>query len=257
MSDAVNPIAGTGFARGAGVYATSRPGYPAAVTDWLRDRLGIGTGSVVAEVGAGTGKFTILLADSGAEVIAIDPVAEMLAELHAALPDVRTVVTSADKLPLADASVDAVICATAFHWFASSNVVAEFRRVLRLGGTLGLIWNVRDTSVPWVAALSELTNRYQGDAPRETEAAWRAPFPAPGFTPLHETRMRYEHRGHAEDVIVGRTLSTSFIAALPDATKATVVADVRDLIARTPALAGQSDIVFPYVTTAYDCRRLD
>ena len=53
MSEAVNPIAGTGFARGAGVYATSRPGYPTEATEWLRDRLGIVTGSVVAEVGAG------------------------------------------------------------------------------------------------------------------------------------------------------------------------------------------------------------
>jgi len=257
MSGAVNPIAGEGFARGAGVYATSRPGYPAAVTEWLGDRLGIAAGSIVAEVGAGTGKFTALLADCGADVIAIDPVPAMLAELQRALPDVRTVVASADRLPLADASVDAVICATAFHWFANAEVLAEFRRVLRPGGALGLIWNVRDTGVPWVAALSELTNHYQGDAPRETEAAWRACFPAPGFGTLHETRLRYEHRGSPEDVIVGRTLSTSFIAALPDAARAEVVARVRDLIARTPELAGRNDIVFPYVTTAYDCRRLD
>jgi len=257
MSDAVNPIAGTGFARGAGVYATGRPGYPAAVTDWLRDRLGIGVGSVVAEVGAGTGKFTALLADIGADVIAVDPVPEMLAELCAALPQVRTLVAAADALPLADASVDAVVCATAFHWFASREVVAEFHRVLRPGGTLGLIWNVRDTGIPWVAALSELTNRYQGDAPRESEAAWRASFPAPGFGPLHETRMRHEHRGAPEDVIVGRTLSTSFIAALPDAIQAEVVAQVHALIARTPELAGRAETAFPYITTAYDCRRLD
>ncbi|MBN8809448.1 MAG: class I SAM-dependent methyltransferase [Sphingomonas sp.] len=257
MSGSVNPVAGTGFARGAGVYATSRPGYPAAVGDWLHDRLGVGAGSVVAEVGAGTGKFTALLAAIGAEVVAIDPVAEMLRELHVALPAVRTIVAPADRLPLGDASVDAVVCATAFHWFATAGVVTEFHRVLRPGGTLGLIWNVRDTSVPWVAELSAITNRHQDDAPRESEAAWRAPFPAPGFTPLHETRLRYEHRGTPEDVIVGRTLSTSFIAALPESTKAEVVAEVRDLIARTPNLAERDEVVFPYLTTAYDCRRLD
>lgn len=257
MSDDVNPIAGTGFARGAGVYATSRPSYPADTSVWLRERIGIGAGSVVAEVGAGTGKFTGLLADTGAAVLAIDPVPEMLGELHAALPDVRTLVASAGALPLGDASVDAVICATAFHWFATADVLAEFHRVLRPGGALGLIWNVRDTSVPWVAALSNLTNHHQGDAPRETEAAWRSLFPAPGFTALHETRMHYDHRGSAEDVIVGRTLSTSFIAALPEATRNEVVAETRDLIARTPELSDQAEVVFPYVTMAYDCRRLD
>ncbi|HEX4694498.1 class I SAM-dependent methyltransferase [Sphingomonas sp.] len=256
MSAPVNPIAGTGFARGAGVYATSRPGYPPEAADWLRDRLGIAPGSIVAEVGAGTGKFTETLVAAGADVIAIDPVGEMLEQLRAALPGVRTIVAPAQALPLADESVDAVVCATAFHWFASDAVVAEFRRVLRPGGALGLIWNTRDTSVDWVAELSAITNRHQGDAPRETAAAWRAPFPAPGFTPLHETLMRYAHRGAAEDVVVGRTLSTSFIAALPPATQADVAAEVRALIARTPELAGES-VTFPYVTMAYDCRRID
>ncbi|QDZ08985.1 methyltransferase domain-containing protein [Sphingomonas panacisoli] len=225
--------------------------------DWLRDRLRIGPGSTVVEVGAGPGKFTRLLADTGAEILATDPVPAMLAALAAALPGTRTAVASAQSLPLGDASMDAVVCATAFHWFATVEAVAEFRRVLRPGGTLGLIWNVRDVSVPWVAALSAITDRYEDAEPRQRTGAWRRPFPAPGFTPLHETCMRYEHRGSPEDVIVGRTLSTSFIAALPDETKAEVVAEVRDLIARTPELADRNEIVFPYVTTAYDCRRLD
>lgn len=254
--EGVHPAAGTGFARGAGVYAASRPGYPPEVLGWLRDRLGIGPGGVVAEVGAGTGKFTALLVETGAEVIAVDPVAEMLAELHAALPEVRTVVAAAGALPFADTSVDAIVCATAFHWFATPQVVAEFRRVLRPGGALGLIWNVRDANVGWVAELSAITNRHEGDALRQTSEAWRDPFPAPGFTPLHETAMRYDHRGPADTVVLGRTLSTSFIAALPDAGREGVAAEVRALIARTPALAG-AEVAFPYVTRAYDCRRLD
>jgi SAM-dependent methyltransferase len=254
---AVHPVAGTGFALGAEVYAASRPGYPRESEDWLRERLGIGPGSVVAEVGAGTGKFTPALIATGADVIAVDPVSEMLEQLSAELPEVRTVVAPAQKLPFADASIDAIVCATAFHWFATAETLGEFRRVLRPGGALGLIWNRRDTNVPWVAQLSELTNRHQGDAPREKSDAWRVPFPAPGFTPLRETLMRYEHRGTSEDVIVGRTLSTSFIAALPDDTKAEVIEQVRALIAATPELAGQAEVAFPYVTTAYDCRRLD
>ncbi len=257
MTTGVHPVAASGFARGATIYAASRPGYPPAAAEWLHDRLGIRPGSAVIEVGAGPGKFTRLLLDTDADVLATDPVPGMLAELEAALPGTRTAVASADALPVPDASMDAIVCATAFHWFATPQVVAEFHRVLRPGGMLGLIWNVRDISVPWVAALSAITDRYEDAEPRQRTGEWRHPFPAPGFSPLHETRISYEHHGTPEDVIVGRTLSTSFIAALPDATRAQVVAEVRDLIARTPELAGQAEVAFPYVTAAYDCQRLD
>jgi SAM-dependent methyltransferase len=136
-------------------------------------------------------------------------------------------------------------------------VLAEFRRVLRPGGTLGLIWNVRDNEVPWVRRLSEITDRYQDDAPRQKSQAWRGVFPAPGFTPLRETAMRYDHVGTAEEVIVGRTLSTSFIAALPDDRRAALVEEVHAMIAATPELAGKSKVLFPYVTRGYDCHRTD
>ncbi|MGN6817616.1 MAG: methyltransferase domain-containing protein [Sphingomonas sp.] len=257
MSDGVHRAAATGFADGADIYAASRPGYPAEVLDWLRDCLAIGPDSKVVEVGAGTGLFTRLLVDTGASVVATDPVPEMLAHLASTLPGAATAVATADALPLPDGSVDAVICATAFHWFATPQVVAEFRRVLRPGGALGLIWNVRDVGVPWVRRLSKITDRYQDDAPRQKSQAWRAVFPAPGFTPLHETVMRYDHAGTAEEVIVGRTLSTSFIAALPEDRRAVAVAEVRAMIADTPALAGRERVAFPYLTKAYDCRRIE
>lgn len=257
MSEGVHPAAASGFARGAGIYAASRPGYPPAAMDWLRDRLGIGPGSKVIEVGAGPGKFTPLLIDAGAEVLATDPVSGMLVALEAALPGTRTAIASAQALPVADASADAIVCATAFHWFATAEVVAEFRRVLRPGGALGLIWNVRDHRVPWVAQLSAITDRYEDGEPRQRSGEWRRPFPAPGFSELHETDMAYAHRGTAEDVIVGRTLSTSFIAALPDDQRAEVEREVRALIAATPELANRTEIVFPYVTRGYDCRRID
>lgn len=61
----VHPVATTGFGRGADVYAASRPGYPPEILDWLRGALGIERGSDVLEIGAGTGKFTSLLVDSG------------------------------------------------------------------------------------------------------------------------------------------------------------------------------------------------
>ena len=257
MTAGVHRAAATGFADGADIYAASRPAYPGEALDWLRDRMGIGAASRVVEVGAGTGLFTRLILETGARVLAVDPVAEMLAHLAATVPGVATAIATAETLPVAAESVDAVICATAFHWFATSPVLAEFHRVLRPGGTLGLIWNVRDTEVPWVRRLSEITDRYQDDAPRQKSQAWRDIFPAPGFSPLHETAMRYDHAGTAEEVIIGRTLSTSFIAALPDDRRAILVDEIRAMIAATPELTGKHKVHFPYVTRAYDCHRID
>jgi SAM-dependent methyltransferase len=253
----VHRAAAVGFADSADIYAASRPAYPGEALDWLRDRIGIEPGSRVVEVGAGTGLFTRLILETGAKVLATDPVAEMLTHLAATVPGVATVIATAEALPIAAESVDAVICATAFHWFATPQVLAEFRRVLRPGGTLGLIWNVRDNDVPWVRRLSEITDRYQDDAPRQKSQAWREVFPAPGFIPLHETAMRYDHVGTPEEVIVGRTLSTSFIAALPEDRRANLVEEVRAMIAATPELAGEHKVHFPYVTRGYDCRRID
>ena len=69
--------------------------------------------------------------------------------------------------------------------------------------------------------------------------------------------MRYDHAGTAEEVIIGRTLSTSFIAALPADRRAALVEEVRAMIAATPELAGKHEVHFPYVTRGYDCRRID
>src|SRR5262249_50715229 len=159
-------------------------------------------------------------------------------------------------LPLADASVDAVVCAQSFHWFATPAALAEIRRVLRVGGVLGLIWNIRDERAAWVAALTSIFAAHETDAPRFHTQAWRRPFPAPGFSALQECRFPHGHAGAPEDVIVGRVLSTSFIAALPAAERDEVASKVRDLIARTPNLAGRPEVTFPYVTAAFSCRKL-
>ncbi|WP_010218802.1 class I SAM-dependent methyltransferase [Sphingomonas sp. PAMC 26621] len=251
----LHPVAATGFDRAAGVYATSRPGYPGAIVDWMRDRLGIAPGRTVLELGAGTGKFTASLVRTGADILALEPIAAMLDHLVADFPEVRPLVGQAEAIPLPDESVDAVVCATAFHWFATPAVMAEIRRVLKVGGTLGLVWNLRDEAVGWVKQLSVLTNAHQGTALRERADAWRDVFPAEGFSSLEESEWAYAHHGTVEDVVVGRTLSTSFIATLPAAARAEVVAQVRDLITATPALQ-HNPVAFPYVTKGYDCRRI-
>jgi SAM-dependent methyltransferase len=237
-------------------YVQGRPDYPPALLDWLRDEIGLGPGVTAVDLGAGTGKFTRLVLRTGAKVIAVEPVEGMRAALNAALPDVTALQGSATEIPLADSSVQAVVCAQAFHWFATAEALAEIRRVLAPGGRLGLVWNTRDDRVPWVARIGALSDAYEGDTPRHTSGAWRSVFPAEGFGPLHEAHFEHGHTGDPEDVIIARIRSTSFIAALPPEAWARLEARVRAVIADEPPLRGATTVTFPYRTSAHWTRRV-
>ena len=132
-------------------YERARPGYPPETAAWLageppRD---------VVDLGAGTGKLTRLLAAAGHRVVAVEPLSEMRAELERVVPGVRALEGTGEEMPLPDASADVVTVAQAFHWLDQAAAVVEIARVLRPGGTLGLVWNTRDEREQWVAELSE------------------------------------------------------------------------------------------------------
>jgi len=256
MTD-IHHAAAEGFSHQAAAYARGRPEYPEEIGAWLRDTLGLGPGKTVIDLGAGTGKFTRRLVATGATVTAVEPVAEMRAELSAALPAVRVVEGTAESIPLPDASVDAVVCAQAFHWFANEQAMAEIRRMLRPGGKLGLVWNVRDESTGWVAKLTAIMTPHEGDAPRFHKGDWKRVFPADGFGPLAMQSLPYVHVGPPQQVVMDRVMSVSFIAALPPEQHARVAAQVQALIDSDPALAGRAEVAFPYRTEAYACERVE
>ena len=253
---AIHQAAARGFASQADTYARGRPDYPAGIDTWLRDALELRAGRVVLDLGAGTGKFTRRLVQTGATVIAVEPVAQMRAQLAAAVAPVQVLEGSAEAIPLADASVDAVVCAQAFHWFANARALAEIRRVLRPGGRLGLVWNVRDESVDWVAQLTAIMAPYEGDAPRFHKGDWKRVFPAEGFGPLALQGLPYAHVGPPQQVIVDRVMSVSFIASLPGPEQAQVRARLHALIDQHPALSDRAEVAFPHRTEAYHCERL-
>ncbi|MEO7639939.1 MAG: class I SAM-dependent methyltransferase, partial [Ramlibacter sp.] len=109
----VHPAASEGFAKEAASYGRGRPDYPAALDRWLGSALGLASGRCVADVGAGTGKFSKRLAATGAETIAVEPVDAMRAQA-ALLPGVQALAGTAQSIPLPDASLDAAVCAQAF-----------------------------------------------------------------------------------------------------------------------------------------------
>ena len=254
MTD-IRSIARDGFGRAAPSYGRGGPDYPEEILGWLRESLGIGPGKAAIDLGAGTGKFTKLLLQTKADVIAVEPIDAMRAELTAQLPGIRALPDTAQAMTLGDATADAVVCAQAFHWFATQAALAEIHRVLKPGGKLGLVWNVRDDSVDWIAAITRIITPYEGDAPRYHTGEWRRAFRGPLFTKLVEECFAHRHVGIPQTVIVDRFLSVSFIAALPDDERSKVADRLHDLIASHPALRGRESIVFPYRTHAYSCTR--
>lgn len=180
----VHTSAQQGFSTQAVTYAQGRPDYPRQLTGWLSDTLRIDAQSTVIDLGAGTGKFTRLLSTLAPTLIAVEPVTQMGAQLTRLLPEVRLLEGTAEAIPLPPASADVLVCAQAFHWFSTEAALAEIHRVLKPDGRLGLVWNVRDESVEWVAAITAIITPYEGDTPRFHTGRWREAFTGEFFPSL-------------------------------------------------------------------------
>src|SRR3989454_216516 len=140
----------------ADVYERARPGYPPEAVSWIAEQLDLRHGRSVLDLGAGTGKLTRALLETGARVIAVEPGDAMRAELERAAPGAEAQRGSAEEIPLPNASVDAIAVGQAFHWFRHDVAIPELHRVLRSGGGVALIWNSRDPELPLHREIGEL-----------------------------------------------------------------------------------------------------
>jgi ubiquinone/menaquinone biosynthesis C-methylase UbiE len=237
-------------------YERGRPGYPAGAVQELVRVLRIGPGATVLDLAAGSGKLTRQLLPAGATLLAVEPSAAMRQRLAGVAAGVRVLAGTAEAIPVAAGSVDAVTVGQAFHWFDGPRAVAELHRVLRPGGRVGLLWNVRDESVPWMAAVTAILDRHAGDAPRYRDGRWRAAFDAAaGFTPLQVRRFRHRHELERA-ALADRFASISFVAALPGATRARVLAEIEEVAAAEPSLDGPGPVAVPYRTDLFWTERL-
>jgi ubiquinone/menaquinone biosynthesis C-methylase UbiE len=251
----VHDAARQGFQAGADAYERGRPGYPAAAIEFLQQTLNISSATTVVDLAAGTGKFTRQLADLGCQIVAIEPVEGMRQKFQVLLPNIPILDGTAESMPLDAGSVDVVTVAQAFHWFQGEAAIAEIHRVLKPGGYLGILWNVRDESVDWVAQISEIITPYEGDAPRYRTGHWRTAFEQTNlFTPLETQVFSYVHQ-YDLDAAIDRVASISFIAALDAQTQQTVLQQVRELLERHPQTCDRPIIEHPYRTEVFWCTR--
>ena len=234
----MNPTAAAGFGAGrADRYDAARPAYPPAAVERVASALGVGPGSVVVDVAAGTGKLTHLLPG---RVVAVEPIEDM--RRHLRVPCAAGV---AEALPLRTASADVVTVAQAFHWFDRLAAAAEIRRVLRPGSGLARLWNARDASVPWVAELDRIIHAHD-DGSYGAEPEDRS---LPGFGPVERFTCTFG-QPQTVDGVVARALSTSYVAAAGPDVHARVERDVRALLDGFPATFD-----LPHTCDVFTCTR--
>ncbi len=261
---AVHDVATAGFGANAEVYDRSRPSYPPDVVAFFLDALDLTPGKRVCDLAAGTGIFTRLLAPLGVSLLACEPVAGMRAQLRAGLPDVPVVAGTAESLPFARSSLDAITVAQAFHWFDGERAIGEVHRVLRPGGRLGLLWNARDRSVAWIDEVWSVMDRVEKRAPwrdhdkdRADPHAWReeAMYHHPGLTPFEAASFHHEQLVTPEGV-VDRVRGVSHVQVLPPAERDAVLAEVRAIVAAHPESRGRAQLAIPYRVDCYWTERL-
>ena len=255
MTDTVHPIAARGFEAAADAYERGRPGYPAEAIASIVNLLDLRPGRVLLELGAGTGKMTRQLVPSGARILAIEPVAGMRAMLVATVPDAELLDGTAEAIPLPAGSVDAVVVAQAFHWFDTIRALSEIHRVLRPGGRVALIWNLRDESVPWVRRLGDCIDGATGGEAPSSQHGWRERTDRCGlFEPLETTTFRHVQR-LTVDGVLDRVVSISTVAAAAPSVRDGLVAEIRSLLATDRDTAGLTEFDLPYNTEVHSTTR--
>lgn len=236
------------FGPAASAYDAHRPAYPPAALTWA-----LGADLLrVLDLGAGTGILTRALLRLGHEVIPVEPDAQMRQRLAAGTPGVQPLAGSAEQIPLADASVDAVLAGQAYHWFDRERAHPEIARVLRPGGLFAPIWNIRDESVDWVVALGNLAEGHpSGTPPRPLPSQLlreRSGF-GPLFEPLEQAEFHWI-QPMTTDRLVGMMATRSYYLTATPQERAHVEAAIRELVASLP-----EPFDLPYVTEVFRAAR--
>ena len=239
--DGVKARQAASFDLAAEVYERARPEYPSEAVDWL-----IPAGATtVLDLGAGTGKLTRALVARELDVVAVDPSPKMLAQLTASLPGVLVHEGTAEDIPLADASVDAVLVAQAWHWVDQDVALPSVARVLKPGGRLALVWNLRDERVDWVRALTVAMHAANAEEFLATDGIRHD-----GFGEV-ETAVFEWSRDFTRPELLELLRSRSYYITAEQAEQRSLEAAVNELLDSHPDLVGRDRWTMPYVTQCF------
>ncbi len=162
------------FENTAADYERGRPGYPDALVPLLIQEGGLTPDSLIVDLGSGTGKLTRLLAQIPSKIVAIEPIPAMRNEFTRSLPDIPVIDATAVSMPFATESVELVTCGQSFRWFATDEALDEIFRVLRPKGTLVLVFNRHDLSVPFQVHLQRILEEVNSTGDEQKPGAnWR------------------------------------------------------------------------------------
>lgn len=234
-------------------YVLHRPSYPKEAIDFLYDTIGLHPSSEIADIGAGTGIFSKLLLARGSHVTAIEPNDAMREAAERALLTeayFRTLPGSAEQTGLQERSIDFITCAQAFHWFDRSAAQSEFRRILKPGGKVILIWNSRLTyGTPFLEQYDKLLYTYGTDYEQMThkniaETALALFFKEGGMqTARFTNRQTFDFEG-----LRGRLLSSSYSPVPGDPSYEPMIMELRNIFDRNNK---DGNVYFDYETEVF------
>jgi SAM-dependent methyltransferase len=242
----------TRFSNRAENYAKYRPGYPAEVIAILKSECGLTEGSSIADVGSGTGILSELFLRNGNTVFAIEPNAPMRLFAEQGLkkfPRFVSIAATAEATTLEPGSVDFITAGQAFHWFDREKAKLEFRRILKPGSWVVLLWNERRIdSSPFLLDYENLLLHYGTDyetVRHENVATELAEFYAPQTFKLKSV----ENIQHFDfESLKGRTCSASYTPEPGDSNFAPMISKLEEIF---NARRSNGVVDFEYDTRIY------
>jgi SAM-dependent methyltransferase len=249
-------------------YERYRPGPPVAAVDWLLPR----HVARVVDLGAGTGALTRLLVERADEVVAVEPDDRMRSVLSAEVPGVRVVMGRGEAIPIPDASADAVLASSSWHWMDPVPTLHEVARVLVPGGTLGVLWSGVDPEGPFLVQAralladyvqgggrgggdeGEFASHVMGDADRPSSTL-EIP-PGVPFGPPERQVLTWDVALDADELI-GLLGTFSWIITMPEQTRIGVIAEARRLLGELLGVEGDVTVDVQFRAEVWRSRRND